>query len=337
MGISVVPLTSGDGQRYSSEKAFLRSRPHNLTIWTYSQVSRVLFEGKTAVGIEMVDGKKGWPSYSFSLIKAHVNLQTAYASKEIIVTSGSIDSPKLLLLSGVGPEKELETHGIQPVHDLPAVGKNALDHVAIFVNRLMDRSFSAKFEFALDSAQQTAALEEWTVNHSGPLSFHGSSNTILFQKDETIYDTDAFKSLDEEKQNFLQRPDVPTFEIITVRVAVLAQNFCILLTLNQSAPLIPPNYPITPDHSYASHALMVMNPQSTGSVTLRSKNPLDRPIIDPGYFTHPYDMHSMMAAVRADRKLMETKIMSQHYKGLIMAPRSDSDEDVMVRMNGSTR
>lgn len=80
-----------------------------------------------------------------------------------------------------------------------------------------------------------------------------------------------------------------------------------------------------------------MNPQSTGSVTLRSKNPLDRPIIDPGYFTHPYDMHSMMAALRADRKLMETKIMNQHYKGLIMAPRSDSDEDVMVRMNGSAR
>ena len=102
----------------------------------------------------------------------------------------------------------------------------------------MDRSFSAKFEFALDSAQQKATLEEWTENHSGPLSFHGSSNTILFQKDETIYDTDAFKSLDEEKQNFLRRPEVPTFEIITVGIAALAQNVCILLTLNQSGLLI---------------------------------------------------------------------------------------------------
>ena len=165
-------------------------------------------------------------------------MQTAYASNEIIITSGSIDSPKLLLLSGVGPAKELETHGIQSVHDLPAVGKNAVDHVAIFMNRLMDRSFSAKFEFALDSAQQKATLEEWTENHSGPLSFHGSSNTILFQKDETIYDTDAFKSLDEEKQNFLRRPEVPTFEIITVGIAALAQNVCILLTLNQSGLLI---------------------------------------------------------------------------------------------------
>jgi choline dehydrogenase-like flavoprotein len=264
-------------------------------------------------------------------------LQAAYASSEIIVTSGSIDSPKLLLLSGVGPAKELETHGIRSVHDLPAVGKNAVDHVGIFVGRLMGRSFSAKFEFALDSAQQKAALEEWTENHSGPLSFHGSSNTVLFQKDETIYDTDAFKSLDVEKQNFLRRPDVPTFELLTVRIAVLAQNFWILLTLNQSGPLVPPNYLMTPDNSYAGHVMIVMNPQSTGSITLRSKNPLDQPIIDPGYLTHPYDMHAMVAAVRADRKLMKTKIMSQHYKGLIMAPKSDSDEDVIVCMNGSTR
>jgi len=59
MGISIVPLTSGDGQRYSSEKAFIQSPPHNLTIWTFSQVAKIMFEGKTAVGIETVEGKKG--------------------------------------------------------------------------------------------------------------------------------------------------------------------------------------------------------------------------------------------------------------------------------------
>jgi choline dehydrogenase-like flavoprotein len=335
MGISIVPLSSGNGQRYSSEKAFLESRPHNLTIWTYSRVSRVLFEEKTAVGIETVDGKKGRPVYPCSLIRVHVNLQIAYASKEIIITSGSIDSPKLLLLSGVGPAKELETHGIQSIHNLPAVGKNAVDHVSVFVSRLMDRSFSGKFEFALDSAQQTAALEEWRANHGGPLSFHGSSNTILFQKDETIYDTNTFKSLDEEKRNFLRRPDVPTFEIITVRIAVLAQIFCIQLTPYQSGPLMPPTYPMTPDHSYASHVIVVLNPQSMGSVTLQSKNPRDRPVIDPGYFTHPYDMHSMIAGLRAEQKLMKTKIMSEHHIGSINVPKSYSDEDVMVRTNDS--
>ena len=128
-----------------------------------------------------------------------------------------MDSPKLLLLSGVGHAEELEALGIQSVHDLPAVGKNAQDHLHVFMNELMDRSFSGKSEFALDTTQQAAAEEEWKANRTGPLTFHNGSNTISFLKDESIYDTEAFKSLDEEKQNFLRRPDVPTFEIITVR------------------------------------------------------------------------------------------------------------------------
>jgi hypothetical protein len=94
---------------------------------------------------------------------------------------------------------------------------------------------------------------------------------------------------------------------------------------------------MTPDHSYTSHVLLVMNPQSRGSVTLQSQYPLDKPLVDPGYLTHPYDMHSMMAAVRAERKLMKTKIMSQHYKGSITIPKSESDGDTMVRPNDSKR
>jgi hypothetical protein len=93
----------------------------------------------------------------------------------------------------------------------------------------MDRSFSAKFEFSLDRGKQTAAFEEWTANHSGPLSFHGSSNTILFQKDETIQRTDAFKALNEERQKFLRRPDVSMFETITVSLYLPTKEFSILM------------------------------------------------------------------------------------------------------------
>lgn len=94
---------------------------------------------------------------------------------------------------------------------------------------------------------------------------------------------------------------------------------------------------MTPDLSFTSHVLIVMNPQSRGSVTLQSKNPLDKPLIDPGFLTHPYDMHCMMAAVRAERKLMKTDIMSQHHKGSINIPKSESDEDVLVCINRSKR
>lgn len=59
MGISAVPLTAGNGERFSSEKAFLQSPPSNLNIWKFSQVARILFKGKTAVGIETIEGKMG--------------------------------------------------------------------------------------------------------------------------------------------------------------------------------------------------------------------------------------------------------------------------------------
>jgi choline dehydrogenase-like flavoprotein len=140
----------------------------------------------------------------------------------VILSAGSVDSPKLLLLSGVGPADELRSLGIPSIHDLPAVGKNAQDHLHVFMNELMDRSFSGKFEFALDTTQQAAAEEQWGANRSGPLTLYNSSNTISFLKDEAIYETEAFKSLDEEKQKFLQRPDVPIFEIITVSLQNVA-------------------------------------------------------------------------------------------------------------------
>ncbi len=86
----------------------------------------------------------------------------------------------------------------------------------VFVNDLMDRSFSGKFELALDTAQQAAALEEWTANKTGPLTYYFGGNALVFGKDETTYDTDAFKALDDETQKFIRNPGVPHFEIATV-------------------------------------------------------------------------------------------------------------------------
>jgi choline dehydrogenase len=78
-----------------------------------------------------------------------------------------------------------------------------------------------------------------------------------------------------------------------------------------------------------------MNPQSRGSLTLQSKDPLEKPLIDPGFLTQPYDMHCLMAAARAERKLMKTQIMKLHHKCPINVPKSESDGDTLVRINRS--
>jgi choline dehydrogenase-like flavoprotein len=117
------------GQRCNAAAAFLdevMQRP-NLAVITEAQVARILFDEKTAVGVEY---------YSRGDISKKITLR---ASKEVILSAGVINSPQLLKLSGVGPAAELERHGIAQVHELPGVGENLQDHPDVIL-RCRDKS-----------------------------------------------------------------------------------------------------------------------------------------------------------------------------------------------------
>jgi choline dehydrogenase-like flavoprotein len=117
------------GGRCNSGAAFLDDVMHrdNLSVLTNTHVGRVLFEGKTAVGVECYEG--GNRSRAFTL----------RATKEVVLSAGVISSPHLLKLSGVGPAEELGKFGIPLVHDLPGVGENLQDHPDILL-RCRDKS-----------------------------------------------------------------------------------------------------------------------------------------------------------------------------------------------------
>ncbi|KZL16313.1 GMC family oxidoreductase N-terminal domain-containing protein [Pseudovibrio sp. Ad26] len=104
------------GERCSAAAAYLHPvmDRSNLTVITHARSTRVLFEGKKAVGIEY--SRKG-------------KLATVKAGREVIVSAGAFQSPQLLMLSGVGPADELAKHNIPVLHDLPGVGKNLQDHL----------------------------------------------------------------------------------------------------------------------------------------------------------------------------------------------------------------
>jgi choline dehydrogenase len=109
-------LAIADGARESTARAYLRpiigTRP-NLSVFTDSRARRLVFDGDRCVGV-VVD-RQGWQI-------------TAQARREVIVSAGAVDSPRLLLLSGLGPADELSTVGVDVVHDLPGVGRNLHDH-----------------------------------------------------------------------------------------------------------------------------------------------------------------------------------------------------------------
>jgi choline dehydrogenase len=118
-GAGLIQFTiSADGKRASAATAFLApamDRP-NLTVRTSAEVSRVLFDGKRAIGVEY---------------QHNGQTEQARADREVIVSAGAFLSPKLLMLSGVGPADHLRSHGITPVVDLPGVGQNLQDHLQL--------------------------------------------------------------------------------------------------------------------------------------------------------------------------------------------------------------
>ncbi|MCW1968325.1 MAG: choline dehydrogenase [Anaerolineae bacterium] len=116
-GIGLTPVNQKDGKRHSAAAAYLTpilKRP-NLTVLTHAQASRILFEGRRAVGVTYVkDGVT----------------HEARAEREVILCGGAINSPQLLMLSGIGPAAQLQALGITPLVDLPGVGQNLQDHLS---------------------------------------------------------------------------------------------------------------------------------------------------------------------------------------------------------------
>jgi choline dehydrogenase len=118
-GFGRMDMTVGDGRRCSAANAYLRPamRRSNLAVRTHALVTRVLFEGRRVVGVRYERGGRQ---------------VVVRARREVIVSAGSINSPQLLKLSGVGPQAELAALGIPVVHDLPGVGENLQDHLEFY-------------------------------------------------------------------------------------------------------------------------------------------------------------------------------------------------------------
>jgi choline dehydrogenase-like flavoprotein len=120
MGMGTVSIAS-DGRRLTAANAYLQYVASNLTITANTTIGRVILENKRAIGVETVSGK------------------IYRARREVILSGGAINTPQLLLLSGVGPANELGRHGIKQLRELPMVGQNLQDHCFSAMGIVLDR------------------------------------------------------------------------------------------------------------------------------------------------------------------------------------------------------
>lgn len=149
-GAAPMRVTQKGGRRWSAADGYLRPamRRANLTVQTGAHVTRVVLEGRRATGVEYLrDGAS-----------------CKVSCGEVILSAGSITSPHLLLLSGIGPASELEAHGVEVAHDLPGVGQNLQDHLAAPV------IWACRERVSLLSALSPANLLRYLVLGRGPLT-----------------------------------------------------------------------------------------------------------------------------------------------------------------------
>ncbi len=176
-GVGLYQVTHKNGERYSAAKAYLtphRARP-NLHVLTGAHATRILLEGKRAVGVEFVHGGQK---------------RELRATREVLLSAGALLSPQLLMLSGIGPADQLREHGITLHHELPGVGRNLQDHVdvvLVYDAPQLTELFGLSFKGALNMVR---GIFEWRRQRSGMLTtnFAEAGGFIRSQASEAIPD-----------------------------------------------------------------------------------------------------------------------------------------------------
>jgi choline dehydrogenase-like flavoprotein len=137
---------------------------------------------------------------------------------------------------------------------------------------------------------------------------------IAYLRDESLLLTQEFQDLDYETRKFLTKKEVPHFEFLNALPAVFPG--------------------LEPEDGHAAHMMFsfVHNAQSSGSVTLRSKDPNDKPVIDVNYLDHPYDRKVLIHMIRESMKFVTETSIKKSFEKFILAPQGVSDEEILVRI-----
>jgi len=156
-GLGIYQVTQRNGERWSAARAYIHpfiNKRANLRVETNANVTRILFEGKRAVGVEYRQGKE---------------LRQLRARREVILSSGAFHSPQLLMLSGVGDGAALKGHGIATTHHLPGVGKNLQDHPDFTFSYVSGSPHFTGLSFS-GIAHQLRAIKQYRRERRGPMT-----------------------------------------------------------------------------------------------------------------------------------------------------------------------
>lgn len=253
-GMGLYQVTHKNGERFSAAKAYLTpnlERP-NLRVFTGAHTTRILLDKKRAVGVEFVH-------------EGH--LKQLRCAREVLLSAGALQSPQILMLSGIGPKQHLLSHGIATLHDLPGVGQNLHDHIDTV--QMVDAPH-LKETCGVSLSGMTQAVKgifEWRDQRTGMLTtnFAEAGGFVKSQPQE-------------------RTPD-------------LQLHFAI-------AKLVDHGRATVLGHGYSCHVCL-LRPVSRGSITLASKDPFAPPVINPNFLGERDDLERLMRGFRLMRTLLQ--------------------------------
>ncbi|KAB8276084.1 hypothetical protein BDV30DRAFT_235924 [Aspergillus minisclerotigenes] len=292
IGMSVLINSAYKGVR-STAADLLKPKPENLTIVTDAPVQRLVFDGNKAVGVES-NGKK------------------YLASKEVIMCAGSLEGPRILMHSGIGPAQQLEKFNIPVKLDVPSIGQGLRDHTFVpIVNTRVENSTQRR-EFYGDEKAMAEALEQWKKDGSGPWSRFACELGIGWFKLDKVTSSEEFQTLPEEEKKYLLQETVPHYEILT-------------------------HFPIhwfIPDFAkealnYSCLLVFMFNAQGRGEVTLQSSDPNVPLLFDPKFLSHPFDRRVAIESLRDAFRIAKSDGYTKDNVMELAGPKSDSDEDLL--------
>lgn len=272
LGFQNLPGSLDYGTRNSMAKAFLspiRDRP-NLHVIKHAYATKVLLT-KLTNRAKQVKFRIGKRSY-----KAH-------ATKEIILSAGAIDSPKILMHSGIGPKTHLQSFGIKNIVNSP-VGRNLQDHLVV---PLYFKMGSHSPEPSI--REQINDMYEYLTTRKGPLSTIGS------------LDTTGFISTLPDKSSF---PDIQYLYLFFRRYS--PDLIAYLSSLDYSRAIVDAILKVNNETDIFIAYVVLLNPKSVGHLELRSKDPLDSPKINANYLDHNDDVLTFLRGIREQRKFLKT-------------------------------
>jgi choline dehydrogenase len=281
-GLGPMEMTTHRGRRWSAAKAYLRpamQRP-NVEVESRALTLRILFEGKRAVGVEYAQGGQ---------------VKQVRAAREVIVAGGSINSPQVLMLSGVGPGDHLRQHGITVLHDLPGVGENLQDHIETYVQHACLQPITL-YPVLKNPLRQLLVGIEWTFLGTGI----GATNH---------FEAGGFI----RSRAGVEHPDLQ-YHFLPIAASYDGSS-------TQSA------------HGFQAH-VGPMRPTSRGHVKLKSADPRQAPAILFNYLATEQDRTEFRDGIRLTREIFAQKAFDP-YRGAELAPgpavKTDAEIDAHLR------